>query len=457
MSRYTLLCFMMACCMFSAGQTQPKTRNVAKTDAASVSARKQSVLYTDGLKSYYAGNTNEALKVFNGIVLDNPKHDASYFMLSKIYTDQKNYHDAVDQLQKAIKVDKKNVWYKVSLAQTYMKMEEWGSAAKLWEQVCKDKNNNEYFVYSMAECYYELNKVDKVIDCYNRMEEIMGANDELTRVKVSLWLYVNNVKAAVGEYDKLIKQYPHNADYYVKAGSIYQSNDMMPQAMSYYEKAAELNSEDPQLNLTMASYWEQQGQVEKQMACLKRVFQNPAVELSLKVPYMRRTLMNALNKQDEKMLNYADQLAQALAQVHPEAGDGYAYQASIMFARKKYAEAAPLYERAIAIDNTSFSIWQDYCKALKHIDRMPNLIKYEKELVELFPTNAEILCNLGLAYLKQHDAQKAIAYLLKAKTYAYESAQQAVIFNALSQAYTIIGDDDTAADYARKARQKMNN
>lgn len=456
MRKLIVIIVALSFCLPSFAQAQKKTRNIAKTDAASVSARKVSVQYTNGLKSFYTGNTNEALRIFNGIILDHPKHDPSYFMLSKIYAEQKNYHDAVDQLQKAIKVDKKNVWYKIALANTYMEMQEWGSAAKLWESICKEKTNNEYYLYSLAECYYELNKLEKVIESYNRMEAIMGTNDELTRVKAALWLYANKVKEAVGEYDRLIKMYPHNSDYYVKAGNIYQSNGMMPQAMQYYEKAAELNSEDPQLNLTMASYWEQQGDAEKQLQCLLRVFRSTSVDIAQKKPYMRQMMSKALRGQDATAMKGALQLAEALTEAHPESGEGYAYQASICFAQQKYAEAIPLYEKALEKDNTSYAIWQDYCSVLKNVNRLPEILKYEKDITELFPQNAELLCNIGLAYLQQNNAEQAIKYLKQAKSFAYESSQLAVIYNALSQAYKKIGDEENAAEYAKKAKQKMN-
>lgn len=236
-------------------QPAKKTRNIAKMDDASVAARKISVRYTEGIKAYHTGNYDEALRVFNGIILDNPKHDPSYFMLSMVHTSQNNPQEAIHDLQQALKIDKSNVWYKVDLADLYMQTENYAAAAKLWEQICKEKDNNEYYLYSLSQAYVNLNKLDKVIDTYNRMEALMGHNDEITRAKVSVWLYQNKVKEAVGEYEKLIKIYPHNADFYVKAGDIYQSNDMLAQAMTYYEKAAAMNSNDPNLNMTLASYY----------------------------------------------------------------------------------------------------------------------------------------------------------------------------------------------------------
>lgn len=434
--------------------TPKKTRDIAKTDVTAVSARKISVQYTEGLKAYYSGNISEALKIFNGIILDNPKHDASYFMLARIYTDQQNVHEAVNSLQQAIKIDKNNIWYKVDLADLYMQMEEYSTAAKLWEQICKEKDNNEYYLYSLSEAYLNMKKLDKVIDTYNRMEEIIGHNDEITRVKVSIWLYMNKVKEAVGEYDKLIKMFPHNADYYIQAGNIYQSNGMPAQAIEYYKKAQELDSNDPKLNFMMANYWEQQGSTEQQMQCLTKVFANSSVSISEKNPFMRNYITKALHDNDHQAIRNADALTDQLIATHPESGDGYAFKASLCTVQKKYAEAASFFEKALGIDNSSYSVWEDYCYALSQTGQWQDLLKYENDLMELFPQNARILCNLGLGHLQKREADKAIELLMQAKTYAYEKEQLSIIYEALSEAYQQKGDSAAAEQWRAKSVKK---
>ncbi|MBR4786885.1 MAG: tetratricopeptide repeat protein [Bacteroidales bacterium] len=447
--------FLLCLSMLAVAQSQPqgnkKTRNVAKTDATSVNHRKISVQYTEGLKAYYSGNMSEALKIFNGILLDNPKHDASHFMLARIYTDKQDVREAVDNLQKAIKLDKNNIWYKVDLADLYLQMEDYPNAAKLLEQICKEKTNNEYYLYSLAEAYLAMKKFDKVVDAYDRMENIIGHNDELTRVKVSIWLYMNKVKEAVGEYDKLIKLYPHNVEYYVKAGKVYQSNGMAAQAMSYFEKAAELNSNDPELNFLMAQHWEQQGNVEKQMQCLMRVFSNRNVAMSEKSNYMRKVLGDVLRTKDPKTIRLAEVLTDTLIAAHPDESIGYASKATLCSMQKKYNDAATFFEKSLAIDNTSFPIWDDYCYVLNQLDAWDRLVKYEKDLNELFPQNARMLCNLGLGFLFQKNADKAIEYLMQAKTFAYEKDQLNVIYSALSEAYKLKGDNAAAEQWRAKA------
>lgn len=434
MKKLFLLFLTLACVLVVAAQPKQKTRNMAATDKASVQARKISVTYTDGLKSFYSGRPNEAMKIFQGIILDNPNHDASYFMMSKIYAEKKNYHDAVDALLQASKIDKKNIWYKVELANVYMKMEEYASAAKLWEQICKEKDNNEYYLYALSECYLNVQKLEKVIATYDRMEEIMGHNDEITNAKVQLWLYMNKVKEAVGEYDKLIKLFPHNAEYYVKAGKIYQSNDMMPQALSYFEKASELQTNDPEVSVALANYWKQKGNKDKYFQSLKAIFANPSVEITKKTAPMHQFVSEALNPLKIEEVREAQQLAQALMQAHPDQPVGYAYMASLNVVQSRYEESIPYFETAIEKDNTVFAVWEDYCYVLKRLDQWQRLLRYESDIKELFPNNAQMLCGLGLAYLKAKNPTKALEYLKKANAYAFEAELKTTIRKAIQEA-----------------------
>lgn len=435
------------------GQTEKKTRNIANVDQAAMQSRKISVQHLEGLKAYYSGNLTEALSIFNGILFENPKHDASYYMLSRIYTDQQNIHDAIESLQKALKIDKNNIWYKVDLADLYMQKEAYAESAKYWEQVCKEKKNNEYYLYALSQAYLKMNKLDKVLDTYTRMEKIMGYNDDITQAKVSIMLYLNDIKSAVAEYNQLIKKFPHNAEYYIRAGNIYQSNGHPTLALSYYQKAQALNDNDPQLNFTMANHWAQQGNTEQQLKCLLNVFGNTNVLMQEKVPFMQNFISTALQNKDKQSILMADVLSDTLIAVHPDDGNGYAFKATVSTIQKKYTQAVTLFEKAINLDNSSYSLWDDYCYVLNQTDQWSRLTQYEEELQELFPQNARMLCNLGLAFLYKNEPIKAIELLIQAKTYAYEKEQLNVIYEALAEAYKAQGDSVSEAQWRSKIKK----
>lgn len=454
MKKIIPLIIFLAIAVTAFGQTQKKTRNVAKTDATAVSARKVSVDFTSGLKAYYSGHNSEALKIFNGILLDNPKHDPSYFMLAKIYTAQKNYADAKDALQQAMKIDKKNVWYKVDMAKLYSLMGNDAAAAKMWEQVCKEKDNNEYYLYSLAECYLNMENPKKVIETYSRMEEVMGTNDEITRVKASLWLYLNDVKSAVGEYDALIAKYPHNADYYIQAGIIYQSNNMPDKAFEYYSKALAISPDDPQLNLALATYWETKKRPDKVSECVTKVFSNPDVPISEKQPYMRSFMATALRTKSQADLVRAGEMAEALIKGNSTEAEGYVCKARLSVVTQQYEQALPYYDKALYYDNTSYSLWEDYCYVLGKLNRHKEFLKYEKDVLNLFPQNAAMLYELGLAHLQDGNADKAIQYLKESLAMTFESEKKALVNKALGDAYHLKGDETSAEAYWKKGKQR---
>jgi len=458
MKKYWLILLLVgsSLCTFAQNSNPTKkTRHIAATDAASVSARSVSVRYTDGLKFYYAGRTAEATKVFNGIILDMPKHDASYFMLAKIYTDLKDYHSAEQSLLAAAKIDKQNIWYKVELANLYMTMQQYEQAAKLWEQIVKEKDNNEYYAYSLAECYFNAGKYAKVIDAYNMMEKIMGHNDEITKVKVQMWLFMGKLKEAVGEYDRLIKEFPHNAELYVAAGNVYRDRNMMDMAFSYYEKALALNPNDLNTNLTMATYWGKKGDVDKQMSCLLLVFGSADYEVNEKARYLKTFMDKALKTKSAEDIARAEQLADKLVATHPTSFIGHFAKASLLSMKGNYKDAINNYEKAISLDNTSYDLWEEYCVALGKERLMQHLAAYENDILELFPQNAAMLGNLGLAYLQANQPDKAIDFLKQALTLSYEPAQQAIIYQGLGNAYAAKGDNETADSYWKKAQQKQ--
>ena len=453
MRKYFIIFIIIAIAMTAFGQPQKKTRNVAKTDAPAVSARKVSVDFTNGLKAYYSGHNTEALKVFNGIILDNPKHDPSYFMLAKIYSGQKNYADAQDALQQAMKIDKKNVWYKVDMAKLYSAMGNDAAAAKMWEQVCKEKDNNEYYLYSLAECYLNMQNPKKVIETYSRMEKVMGTNDEITRVKASLWLYMNDVKSAVGEYDALIAKYPHNADYYIQAGVICQSNNMPDKAFEYYSKAQTISPDDPQLNLALAAYWESKKRQDKVSECVSKVFSNPDVPMSEKQPYMRSFMATAVRTKSQADLVRASEMAEALIKGNPTEAEGYVCKARLCVITQQYEQALPYYDKALSFDNTSFSLWEDYCYVLGKLNRHKDFLKYEKDVLTLFPQNAAILYELGLACIQDGNADKAIQYLKESLAMTFEADKKALVNKALGDAYHLKGDENSAEAYWKKGKQ----
>ncbi len=450
---YLLLIALMNGLPVAEAQTK-KQRATAATDAATVSARKISVAYTDGLKAYYTANTSQAINIFNGILLDNPSHDPSHYMLAKIAIDKRYYTIALDHLQKASKLDKNNIWYKVEMAQLLVESEEYAQAAKLWEQICKEKTNNEYYLFSLAMCYYYMQKYDKFIGIYNKVEQLMGYHPEITEAKVAAWLAMDKVKEAANEYDQLIKIFPNNAEYYLNAASIYSSNGMMDKAMPYFQKAAQLNPDQPDRLQYLFSYAMDNNDRASALDNLTALFKSDKVQWEEKRDmlgsYLTRFADAQSAKDAETLIGYE------LARPNPSA-DVYAIMGSVCLKQNKMKESADWFEQAFIKEPSLFaSFFQPYVKALTAINEWNRLLPFEDEILELYPQNANAYRLLGSAYMLVKDYDKAIDRLKKALSFAYDKTDLHDICVLLEESCRQIGDEASAESYARKAASYRN-
>ena len=169
--------------------------------------RMTSIQFADGLREFYTLNYQEAERIFRDIINDDSKNDPAYFMLLNSKR-AKKYHEAIDYAKKAIQANPENIWYEQLLAELYGEIQDYKNSAVSWEKVCKKVDNNEYYLFELAHAYVRLNRMKDAIKTYDRMEAILGPNDELTRVKSELWLYLNQMDQAINEYEKMLEIFP---------------------------------------------------------------------------------------------------------------------------------------------------------------------------------------------------------------------------------------------------------
>jgi tetratricopeptide (TPR) repeat protein len=416
--------------------------------------RQQSAVFADALREFYAGNLEAAENTFRKVLAKNEKNDAVYYMLARIRKEGKNYSGAEYYLKEALKLDKNNIWYKVELAEIYDLMEDYKNSIKLWEEICKLKPENEYYLFTLSEDYINMEEYAKVIEVYNKLEVLEGYNEEITNAKVAIWLYLNDVKSAVGEYDKLIKEFPSEPQYYVLAGNIYQSNNMPDKALGYYQQALKIDPNNTMANMAMADYYTGQGDETAAYNALLKSFADQQIPIDNKLPFMKKYFTKAAKSPTTESVGQAMQLSQRISQAHPERVEGWATMASLCLIEKKYDKAREYFEQALAIDQSSYALWEDYFYCLSQQKDHKSMINKGKEVLELFPTNAAMLYNIANAYYAEKDYTQAIELLQQAAVYSYDNSLLANIYNVLGDCHKELGHQEEAVKNWKIAQQK---
>jgi tetratricopeptide (TPR) repeat protein len=416
--------------------------------------RSQSVIFADGLRAFYTQNYSEATKLFQNVLLQNPKNDAAYYLLHKIAVEQKDYLRASHYLKEAIKLDRKNEWYQIDLADIYEKLGDYAAAVKIWEEICKVKYQNEYYLMSLANNYLQLGKLQEVIKVYDKIENLLGKTDELTETKKNIWLYLNDVKNAVREYEKLSELYPYEIGYYIIAGEIYLSNNMPDKALPFFQKAMQIDENNAMLNLALANYYEIIKKPAESFNALLKAFSCKELEIEDKLPLLKKYLTAAFRLQTLETITQTEQLARAVANANPYDLEGWTTLAKLNTLKNQYQEAKLLYEKCIELDESQYTIWEDYYYTLSKLEDYQTIISTKKLVEEYFPANATLQYGLALALYREKQYNNALKAAKQALAFTFDNNFVAELNLLLGDISIELGEKEEAVKYWKTAQRR---
>ena len=439
----TILIFSIFCTTWA--QKAPKQKEISQEE------RQQSVLFANGLKDYYAENYKGAENNFRSIISKTSSNASAYYMLGKVMIETRNYVAAEENLQNAIKADKNNVWYVEELASVLDYQGKYEESCKIWKKACSmdDQNVDCWWNYATS-CIY-LNNFSQALKIYDKIESIMGIIPEITNCKVEIHLHNNDVKGAVGEYEKLIKKDPMEAEYYVKAANICVANNQTDKAMQYIDKATKLDPTNGELQMLIAEYYYAKGDKAAAFEAYRAAFKDVKVPVESKIGILRM-YMSKLSQSDPTPEQA--ELAKILTEVNPEVLEGWASYASIAIRQKDYKTAAEYFEKALDIDFAVYELWQDYFFSLIKLENYEKILSKEETVLELFPTNSMINYTLGVAHANVGNDEKALNFLEKALKYTYDKTEIGHINSTIAEVYSKMGNETKAEEYRQKANRK---
>ena len=129
-------------------------------------------------------------------------------------------------------------------------------------------------------------------------------------------------------------------------------------------------------------------------------------------------------------------------------GDG-GYKAQGFNALKsgQYDVAVAQLSQALKEDDTDYDLWSAFAEAVAKSGKWSELTAREEDLTTLFPQSAALLTSLAGAFLKSGNPEKAVEYYKQAKAFAFEPALIQEIKKGLFEAYTAMGDTESAERY----------
>ena len=350
---------------------------------------------------------------------------AGYFFLSNRYREQNNAMGAILAIEQAIAIDSVNYWYTEAEGDLFLALNRIEDARLCYERLVRNYPDKSEPLYNMAEIYLRLDSVNECLDALNRLEEIEGINEQLTRYKFAILSDKKRTEEGFDEYRKLIARYPYNVRYRVQLGDLQMQYGQIPQAKETYEAAAAVEPDNAYVWVAQANYYSMTGDQDAADRLVASALVNNNLDVDTKVEVMEEYLKGSYRKlsnyrdQIEKgsvttqldtmaLFNNVDSLFTAVVVMHPTSDEIYKLQADWRSAMGQDSLAAESMRFAVDLKPTSMEYWGQLLYYSTSWMPKPQLIELTEEALQEHPSNQTAYLVAAWAYIQENQHDKAI-------------------------------------------------
>ena len=152
-----------ACCGGGVAYGQKKNKTEKTSAVADEALLKIDCQMIDAKTQEEIGNKEGAARIYRKIMTERPSYAAAYYELGGMMLDKGAVDSALILTQKAISLEKTNLWYRLQETEIYERMQDYKRLAKCWEEIVNQHNDVLDYYYELADAYLMDNNGEKAI------------------------------------------------------------------------------------------------------------------------------------------------------------------------------------------------------------------------------------------------------------------------------------------------------
>lgn len=396
-----------------AGQAAIPAPNVLKKDTLSAGQtltaaerRKFDYFFYQGLNLKAAGKFDAAYDAFAYCLAIDSSAAPLLYELSSFYVQLDRPDKAVEMLKRAVANSRDNFTYKMALATISRNLGMYGEAAEEFQELVKAYPEKAELNYYLADALTQQGEIAQAIEAYNALESAVGMNEALSMQKYKLYSQLEQPEEAFKEIEKLAVKYPMEARYQLVLGDLHLERKEMEKALAYYQKAHEIDPTSPYYIVSMANYYEANGDKEAAETQIRNALVNDRLDVETKVNILSRYILKL--QQTKQGTESANTLFETLLEQHPEDTDLKLMYGSLLAAQDKKEEATFQFQIVTEMEPDNAGAWQQLLGLALKSEDIPEVIRICRKCIELFPDAPEYYFYLGIGYYQQQEYQEAL-------------------------------------------------
>ena len=337
----------------------------------------------NGFKSKALEDYESALKHFFKAIKINNLSPVPHYEIALIYNSNENFLLAIEQIEKAIKLDKDNIWYLQLYAQTLFNISDFNKAAIEYRKLIIKQPTNDDFYFKLSDLYIYSNDFKKAIKVYNELEDVIGISKMLSMQKHKLYREINDLKGAIFELQNLLSLFPDDIEVMEILSELYLLNDEKDKAFKLFQLLSKISPNNGRIHLTLADYYRENGNNKKSYDELKLAFKSPNLSIDTKVSILISYYqLLAIN---DEINNQAYELADILIKYHPDDLKARAVFADILYTDNNYEKAKEQYLLILETEKSKSQLWGQVLFIQAELSDFEGMLITSSEALEYFP------------------------------------------------------------------------
>lgn len=388
----------------------------------------------------------EALTKAEKATKDNPENlPVVYFEMAKNQTKLKDFDVAEANFKKVLALKEGNLDVMEALYDLYFQSQNYKAAIPLVQKLMAiDADYKE----DLANLYSRTQQYDKALVVLDELDKSRGENDSRDALRSLIYRQTGDTSGQIENLEEKIDKNPKKEQDYLNLIYLYSDQNNPEKA---FETAKQLLANNPNselVHLALYKFYLDQDNPSEALKSMRIVFASENIDIESKYKvlgdFIQFTNANPdYEKELEKVVSGFSKDGNGL--VYEKLGDYY-------LAKDRKEEALKFYEKGIKNDLDNFSLLKNTLLLQLEFKKNDEAALLSKNALEIFPSQPILYLLNGVANNNLQKPELAIESLETGIDYLFESPKmERDFYKQLSNAYAQKGDNNKAAQFAKKA------
>jgi tetratricopeptide (TPR) repeat protein len=461
-SRFFILYFLICLVLFPLGAKikAKKVNPIVAVTKNSVSENDRSLFdyyFVEALNARHQNRFDEAFDLFSHCVEIDSLNPQAWFEIAVFYNNMKRTDLGLEAMEKAWRLDPQNDWYAMGLANVYLGMKKFDQAIFLYEGLLKTRSNDENLHYYLATLYSQSGRLQNAVQEFNKIEALIGKNEQITIQKFKLYQSLNKPKKAIHEVQELVNATPFDSDVLLLLGDSWLELGNAKEAFKVYESARKLDPSNPSVALSFADYYDAKGDSLTAKKYLFSALTNPETDMDTKLSIFTPILVESLSSADSVQI---PEIFNLLLDQHPNDYKLREIHVQYLMEKGRKSEAKEELRTVLDLNPNQLETWKKLLQLCAEADNQQEIRKVCTDALNYFPNESIFWFYMGLSYYpeteevkEETEIQAALGLFQKAANTAPidDPSFQSRVYGLMGDAYMLLQDRQKAFQNYDKA------